>query len=714
MNGRSQPPKSDQNSIKYRCGSLRGATSELADFSHEEYAPDLSDNKKQSYEISEPVSSKLLSTAELVSAAGQIWKYASHPLAVLQPEENLKENCNDCQKEDIVRILGKGKDEGGPTSADTKHFSVDLRTNGRISPMAQPNLGFLKADQKISVFKPWSEDCTHSFLWRFIRNRTNMPNDCCKGKGLISVEMPCELGRIYGWMTEIIPAGLKAPIISIEIENRNTSECCIQTDKGGPSETIISEDATSTANNLAIGSADLYPNLAKSNDLASCDNSKHVVNPRGSRSLNSDYFLGAVQYIEADASVSRTPSSSLYAEYHVNSSASCGFEESEHSYGDGELLEKNKRNQSNKDALEDEAGAKICLPACDKPRHALAKQEHAFAGAMAGLCVSLCLHPVDTVKTVIQSCRADQKSICYMGRSIVSERGLTGLYRGISSNIASSAPISAVYTFTYESVKGALLPIFPKEYQSFAHCVAGGCASVATSFIFTPSERIKQQMQVGSHYQNCWNALVGIIEKGGLRSLYTGWGAVLCRNVPHSIIKFYAYESLKEFMLSSPQSNAQTQPSTLQTLVCGGLAGSTAAVFTTPFDVVKTRLQTQIPGSVSQYNSVFHAIQEIGKHEGLKGLYRGLTPRLIMYMSQGALFFTSYEFFKRLFASEVPQFSTKTIQYKQNMLDDSETIPSSLSSSLMLPPPPPPPPRLLNKHSLSAWEIFCVPPSFRK
>lgn len=35
----------------------------------------------------------------------------------------------------------------------------------------------------------------------------------------------------------------------------------------------------------------------------------------------------------------------------------------------------------------------------------------------------------------------------------------------------------------------------------------------------------------------CRNALVGIIKKGGLPSLYAGWGAVLCRNVPHSIIK---------------------------------------------------------------------------------------------------------------------------------------------------------------------------------
>lgn len=232
---------------------------------------------------------------------------------------------------------------------------------------------------------------------------------------------------------------------------------------------------------------------------------------------------------------------------------------------------------------------------------------------------------------------------------------MTGLYRGIGSNIASSAPISAIYTFTYESVKGSLLPHFPKEHHSFAHCIAGGCASIATSFVFTPSERIKQQMQIGSHYNNCWSALVGIIGKGGFHSLYAGWGAVLCRNIPQSVIKFYTYESLKPLVLSSQNSSAQ--PNTLQTLVCGGLAGSTAALFTTPFDVVKTRLQTQIPGSMSPYGNVFHALQEIGKNEGLKGLYRGLTPRLVMYMSQGALFFASYEFLKRLFSLEMPQFS---------------------------------------------------------
>ncbi|KAI3523752.1 hypothetical protein L1887_02128 [Cichorium endivia] len=233
-------------------------------------------------------------------------------------------------------------------------------------------------------------------------------------------------------------------------------------------------------------------------------------------------------------------------------------------------------------------------------KYGVAKQEHAFAGAFAGIFVSLCLHPMDSVKTVIQSCHTHQRSIPYIGKSILSERGLSGLYRGITSNIASSASISAIYNFSYESVKGALLPLFAKEHHSLAHCLAGGFASFATSIVSTPSEQIKQQTQVGSHYHSSWNAFWGIIRKGDFSSLYNGCGAVLCRNVPHSIIKFYTYESLK-----SMQPN--THPTTISMLFCGGLAGSAAVLFTTPFDVVKTRLQTQIPGS---------------------GLYRGLTPRL--------------------------------------------------------------------------------------
>ncbi|KAJ9555283.1 hypothetical protein OSB04_009897 [Centaurea solstitialis] len=278
--------------------------------------------------------------------------------------------------------------------------------------------------------------------------------------------------------------------------------------------------------------------------------------------------------------------------------------------------------------------------------HMDSQSKTCFCRSICWYICQLCLHPVDTIKTSF--------SLAVLIKDHSVYRFIRTL-PWICKQYCFFAPISAIYTFSYESVKGALLPLFTKEYQSLAHCVAGGCASVATSFVFTPSERIKQQMQVGSHYTavgNISNALLGIVGKGGFSSLYNGWGAVLCRNVPHSIIKFYTYESLKNIMLSSHEAHAQ--PTTYQWfLLCGGVAASSAALFTTPFDVVKTRLQTQVPGSVNRYHGVFNTLKDISQHEGLKGLYRGLSPRLAMYMTQGALFFASYESFKRLFSTEL-------------------------------------------------------------
>ncbi|KAE8055339.1 hypothetical protein FH972_012185 [Carpinus fangiana] len=588
MGGSSKPTRSDQPSIKYRSIPVKGVSFALADFVQEGYSPTLCDNKsKQCNKISEPKSPEILSTAQLISAVGQIWDYASHPLSFFQAKKSLNYNDKDFEKEEISDNLGVEGNGRVPTSADSNCVCLEITTAGHISPMAHPNLDYSKGTQKMSIFDSYTENYTHSLFWSFLQGH-NMSNELWREKELSSLKISYELGNIYGWRSEIIPAGVKHPVKPTEIEKKITGERCISGDRTSPASSCISGDMANPAN-LSGRNYD----LRKCKDSSSLNTVNSAINATETTSLYKDYFLGPIRDSLADGVVLRCPSSSIYADYHINSLASCNsaFEECQCKTGGNELPE-NNRKQSQISVMEDEYKMKVHASAPQKPQYVLAKQEHAFAGALSGIFVSLCLHPVDTVKTVIQSCRAEQKSICYIGKSIVSDRGLTGLYRGIATNIASSAPISAVYTFTYESIKGALLPLFPKEYYSFAHCMAGGCASVATSFIFTPSERIKQQMQVGSHYQNCWNALVGIIGNGGLRSLYAGWGAVLCRNVPHSIIKFYTYESLKQMMLSSGQTNAPI--STLQTLVCGGLAGSTAALFTTPFDVVKTRLQTQV------------------------------------------------------------------------------------------------------------------------
>ncbi|KAG8374957.1 hypothetical protein BUALT_Bualt10G0049600 [Buddleja alternifolia] len=689
MSGGSLSPRNDKISVKQRRYPFEGAFFELADFDSTAITP--SENNSSALRTSDSQSSEILRTTDLISAVSNAWDHAKQPLSVL-----LSKNNSTCRTEVFQgsNTLHYSTDEEAfrtSTSADDQLCSNCFNRNSNSVKIVPENLDHLKLNKKMLRPQP-----SYDFLsfWRILDAQYRMLVESSVENCLSSREIPPNFGSIYGWMRKIsIPKPMNQ-VNSVKIGSKRESSRYTGDFSANLASGCVPADTTSSCDDLTIG-------------ISAC-------NPEAAQ--NVDLLVGEVANVDLKASTAACMENDDVSLRHIEAnSRDTNLVQLGHDCGNSNKETEDDLHEYQKDKgltffKADSSQVEISLPVKEKHSYALAKQEHAFAGAMAGIFVSLCLHPMDTIKTLIQSCRADEKPLHDIGR-IISERGISGLYRGISSNILSSAPISAVYTFTYESVKKSLLPHFPKEYHSLAHCMAGGCASIATSFIFTPSERIKQQMQVGSHYRNCCylsllsmqialekmvqelvginvmafklhpcrNALTEVVHKGGLPSLYTGWGAVLCRNVPHSIIKFYTYESLKQIMSPSVQSNAPAN--TLVTLVCGGLSGSMASLFTTPFDVVKTRLQTQIPGSMTRYNGVFNTLTEIGKHEGLKGLYRGLTPRLVMYMIQGALFFASYESFKRLLSLDVRQLSAQTTRREPNTEDGSVMLPSPVSVS---------------------------------
>jgi len=277
-------------------------------------------------------------------------------------------------------------------------------------------------------------------------------------------------------------------------------------------------------------------------------------------------------------------------------------------------------------------------------------QHHAVAGAVAGMLVSCALHPVDTLKTFLQrQPELRRKPLHAVAAHLVRVRGgPAGFYSGLGANLASSAPISAVYATTYEASKSALLRrgVVPAEHRWAADVLAGAMASVATSFIYTPCECLKQRVQLGE-FSNAPSAFAGVVRARGVGGLYRGWGAVLCRNVPQSALKFFAFERLRNAAVAC---NGGGDPTALQTAAIGGVAGSAAALFTTPFDVVKTRMLTRslVGSEGAAAGGVWQTATGIVRSEGMRGLYAGVGPRLLIYISQGAIFFASYELTKRL------------------------------------------------------------------
>lgn len=76
-----------------------------------------------------------------------------------------------------------------------------------------------------------------------------------------------------------------------------------------------------------------------------------------------------------------------------------------------------------------------------------------------------------------------------------------------------------------------------------------------------------------------------------------------------------------------------------ETIVVGALSGGLAAVTTTPFDVMKTRMMTAQGRSVSMTMIAFSIL----RHEGPLGLFKGAVPRFFWIAPLGAMNFAGYE-----------------------------------------------------------------------
>jgi len=263
------------------------------------------------------------------------------------------------------------------------------------------------------------------------------------------------------------------------------------------------------------------------------------------------------------------------------------------------------------------------------------------AGCVAGGAGVLVGFPLDTVKVKIQT-QDLSKGLQYRGTfhaltSIVKESGVRGLYRGLSSPLAGVAAINAI-TF---GVYGNALRCFDDPHSVTSITLAGSTAGLLQTFVVSPMELVKTQLQVGGS-PTIAATVRHIYASAGARGLARGMGITCTREVPAFGIYFGSYEiMIREYGESTPV-----------ILAAGGLAGVLSWVFTYPQDVIKSRLQADGFGKQRKYFGASHCTKAGLEAEGTNFLVRGLNSTIIRAFPMNAVTFYVYTMVIRAFGDD--------------------------------------------------------------
>uniref|UniRef100_A0A8C2PXT7 Solute carrier family 25 member 23b n=1 Tax=Cyprinus carpio TaxID=7962 RepID=A0A8C2PXT7_CYPCA len=171
--------------------------------------------------------------------------------------------------------------------------------------------------------------------------------------------------------------------------------------------------------------------------------------------------------------------------------------------------------------------------------------------------------------------------------------------------------------------------------------VAGAMAGAVSRTGTAPLDRLKVFLQVhGSSGVSLLGGLRGMVQEGGLRSLWRGNGINVLKIAPESAIKFMAYEQIKWLIRGSKEGGSLRVQ---ERFIAGSLAGATAQTIIYPMEVLKTRLTLRKTG---QYAGMADCAKQILRKEGVRAFYKGYVPNTLGIIPYAGIDLAVYETLK--------------------------------------------------------------------
>ena len=297
------------------------------------------------------------------------------------------------------------------------------------------------------------------------------------------------------------------------------------------------------------------------------------------------------------------------------------------------------------------AGPALAAPASEPvPAHVAL-----LAGGLAGMVIDFALYPIDTLKTrTIQGLATDLTG-AQGGMTLLGRMGeLSRLWHGVSAAMLPAIPSASAFFVTYEGVKRRLGSDDPSESstRTFAkHSLAAATAEVVCVTIRVPNEFLKLKLQ-SSQEHSIGMALQSAWRQGGVLALYRGFGATICLDLPFALLQFPLYEHIKSRIALQRYADGDggsdsSSVAAADGALAGALAGATAAFFTTPLDVMRTRHVLW----QGKRTALSQTVARIYRLEGVRGFWRGVLPRTVYMAMGGALYLGTYSFCCGVFAA---------------------------------------------------------------
>ncbi|KAF4827278.1 putative mitochondrial carrier [Colletotrichum tropicale] len=276
---------------------------------------------------------------------------------------------------------------------------------------------------------------------------------------------------------------------------------------------------------------------------------------------------------------------------------------------------------------------------------ALQTAKDLFAGAAGGIAQVLLGQPFDIVKVRLQTSTTATTAVD-AATQIYKNEGPLAFYKGTLTPLLGIGACVSIQFGAFHQARRYFEAANAANAGSPAlsygqYYAAGAFAGVANSVISGPIEHVRIRLQTQPHgaarlYSGPLDCVRKLSAHGGvLKGLYRGEAVTIWREAQAYGVWFLAFEWMMNADAARNKVDRKEIPS-YKVAWYGGLAGEALWLGSYPFDVVKSKMQTDGFGAEQRYKTMRDCFAQTYRGEGLRGFWRGIVPTLLRAMPVSA------------------------------------------------------------------------------